>query len=71
METVDLTEIESVILDYIYDKKGVRVNVDILKGIPRDPMLAHHPIIGQVASQKIVEAVEIYNLIILKNGKDE
>jgi len=69
MENINLAEIESVISDYIFKKNGVRIGVDILKGIPKDSMIAKHPMLQAVAAAKINQATEIYHMILFNERK--
>lgn len=60
VESIDLREMESVISDYIFEKKGQRVKVNVLKGFER--IRPPHPAI-LLANIQIGKALSAYSYI--------
>jgi hypothetical protein len=58
MGVIDIKQIESTISDYIYEKKGIAVDVNVFKNVP-----VGHAFTNVVAMVELHKALAVYDYI--------
>jgi len=66
MNEITLEEIEKTISDYIFSHKQQRVDVNVLKYVPKN-----NPFTVMLAQNEIHKATEVYNWIKYKENENE